>query len=114
MLMSRDNDESCDPLVDSNPKPHHPSSKRLDINEHDHDKIKNNLVSRYGFVDVNSDSKTYQPSLLKKEEKKMIRYRDNLVVSTKGERFSMIKKQESEDERKTYVNLKPARKYRFH
>lgn len=48
------------------------------------------------------------------ENKKPLRYRDNQVVSTKGERFSLVKKQESEDMKKTYVNIKPARKYRFH
>lgn len=44
----------------------------------------------------------------------MIRYREGQVVSTKGERFSEIKKQESQEMKKTYVNLKPQRKYRFH
>ena len=35
-------------------------------------------------------------------------------MSTKGERFSWVKQQENEELKKTYVNLKPARKYRFH
>lgn len=48
------------------------------------------------------------------EEKKLVRYRDGQVVSTKGERFSEVKRQESEDMKKTYVSLKPAQKYRFH
>ena len=48
------------------------------------------------------------------EEKKLVRYRNNQVVSTKGERFSYAKQEESEEMKKTYVNLKPARKYRFH
>ncbi|KAK3749407.1 hypothetical protein QZH41_015873 [Actinostola sp. cb2023] len=115
MLLSR---ESCDEdgvmLVDSNPKPHQPSAKHQDINEMDQNKIKNQLISRYGLVDVESDQQIHQPLLTNKEEKKLVRYRDNHVVSTKGERFTMVKKQESEDEKKTYVNLKPARKYRFH
>ena len=50
------------------------------------------------------------------DECKKIRYRDDKVVSTKGERFSVITKKdmESEDMKKTYINLKPLRHYRFH
>lgn len=48
------------------------------------------------------------------EGKKMVRYRDNKVVSLKGERYTEIKKDESDDLKKTYVNLKPGRQYRFH
>ena len=45
----------------------------------------------------------------------MVRYLDSRVVSTRGERFTEIKdKEEEERMKKTYVNLKPARKYRFH
>lgn len=46
----------------------------------------------------------------------MIRYRDNKVVSTKGERYTVETKkdQENDDMKKTYINLKPLRKYRFH
>lgn len=44
----------------------------------------------------------------------MLRYLDGRVVSTKGERFTEIKKEDSEEMKKTYVNLKPAKKYRFH
>ena len=48
------------------------------------------------------------------ESKKMVRYLDSQVVSTKGERFTEIKKKEEDDMKKTYVNLKPAKQYRFH
>ena len=48
------------------------------------------------------------------EPKKMIRYLDSKVVSIKGERFTEIKKPEDESMKNTYVNLKPARQYRFH
>ena len=44
----------------------------------------------------------------------MVRYRDNKVVSTKGERYTMETKQDNEATKKTYVSLKPLRKYRFH
>ena len=50
------------------------------------------------------------------EPKKLVRFRDGHVVSTKGERFSVLarKDAEGEDMKKTYMNLKPLRKYRFH
>lgn len=32
----------------------------------------------------------------------------------KGERFSDVKKDETEEMKKTYINLKPAKQYRFH
>lgn len=44
----------------------------------------------------------------------MIRYIDNQVVSTKGERYTEVKKNENDEMKKTYINLKPARKYKFH
>uniref|UniRef100_A0A3B1JK09 CUE domain containing 2 n=1 Tax=Astyanax mexicanus TaxID=7994 RepID=A0A3B1JK09_ASTMX len=49
-----------------------------------------------------------------KAPKKLVRYHGNQVVTTKGERYHLVKKDESEDMKKTYVSLKPARKYRFH
>jgi len=48
------------------------------------------------------------------EPKKMIRYLDSKVVSMKGEKFTEIKKAEDESLKNTYINLKPARQYRFH
>ena len=48
------------------------------------------------------------------EPKKMIRYLDSRVVSVKGEKFTEIKKPEDESMKNTYINLKPARQYRFH
>jgi len=38
------------------------------------------------------------------DEKKMIRYRDGKIVSTKGERFSQVTKEESEEMKKSYVS----------
>lgn len=56
--------------------------------------------------------------LLKDSNKKLIRYYENKVVSTKGEKFFELKTEEDEKKeaelKKTYINLKPARKYRFH
>lgn len=48
------------------------------------------------------------------EGKKMVRYRDNKVVSIKGERYTEIKKEEATEMKKTYVHLKPGKQYRFH
>jgi len=48
------------------------------------------------------------------EPKKMIRYLDSKVVSVKGEKLTEIKKTEDESIKNTYINLKPARQYRFH
>ena len=47
----------------------------------------------------------------------MVRYREGHVVNTKGERFTVLTKKDTEggeDMKKTYVNLNPLRKYRFH
>ena len=35
----------------------------------------------------------------------MIRYREGKIVSTKGERFSQVTKEESEEMKKTIVNI---------
>lgn len=44
----------------------------------------------------------------------MVRYRNGQVVSTKGERFSDVKPALTDEMKKTYINLKPAKQYRFH
>ena len=44
-------------------------------------------------------------ALLQQEEKKMIRYREGKIVSTKGERFSQVTKEESEEMKKSIVNM---------
>ena len=38
----------------------------------------------------------------------MIRYRDGKIVSTKGERFTQVTKEESEEMKKSYVSWQPA------
>ena len=50
------------------------------------------------------------------QPKKLVRYLDNKVVTTKGERYTEIKDDPDnrEDAKKTFVSLKPARQYRFH
>ena len=51
---------------------------------------------------------------LLQEPKKLVRYLDSQVVNTKGQKFTEIKKDDTEEMKKTFINLKPARKYRFH
>ncbi|XP_028279016.1 CUE domain-containing protein 2 [Parambassis ranga] len=77
-------------------------------------KLKESILEKYMLVDNEEDNKTHRPVAPKDAPKKLIRYHGNQVVTTKGERYQLVKKNETEDMKKTYVNLKPARKYRFH
>jgi hypothetical protein len=78
--------------------------------------LKAAIISKYGYVDVASDSTSHKPVILQKDANKKTRYRDNQVVSTKGERFTICSKKdlESDEMKETYINLKPLRHYRFH
>ncbi|XP_018418007.1 PREDICTED: CUE domain-containing protein 2 isoform X1 [Nanorana parkeri] len=76
--------------------------------------LKDFILDKYMLVDDEEDKKTHRPLMPKEAPKKMIRYIDNQVVSTKGERYKDMKKPESEEMKKTYINLKPAKKYKFH
>ncbi|KAJ7337924.1 CUE domain-containing protein 2 [Desmophyllum pertusum] len=109
-----DGKESYHQVRDSSPKVHQPSSKRQELQQAEQQNLKEQMMARYGYVEVSQEEKTHQPSLQTQEEKKLVRYRNNQVVSTKGERFSWVKQEESDDMKKTYVNIKPSRKYRFH
>ncbi|XP_052810489.1 CUE domain-containing protein 2-like [Mya arenaria] len=80
----------------------------------DDKKAKEKLMERYGFIDVDEDKRQHKPSAPKTESKKLVRYLDSQVVNTKGQKFTEIKKDDSEEMKKTYINLKPAKKYRFH
>lgn len=78
------------------------------------DELKSFILQKYMMVDRAEDQKTHRPMAPKEAPKKLIRYIDNQVVSTKGERFKDVRKPEAEEMKATYINLKPARKYRFH
>nr|KAF6455537.1 CUE domain containing 2 [Rousettus aegyptiacus] len=71
-------------------------------------------VQMYMMVDSAEDQKIHRPMAPREAPKKLIRYIDNQVVSTKGERFKDVRNPEAEEMKATYINLKPARKYRFH
>ncbi|KAH3724628.1 CUE domain-containing protein 2-B-like [Dreissena polymorpha] len=95
---------------DKKPKVKRPQT----ISQLDDKKAKEMLMERYAFIDVNEDKKQYKPKVPKAEPKKLVRYLDNQVVNTKGQKFTEIKTEESEEAKNTYINLKPAKKYRFH
>ena len=86
--------------------------------------LRQKIIGKYGYVDQDDDARYHRP-IIKKEvavlstkyilqlfeyniffqdDKKMIRYRDGKIVSTKGERFTQVTKQESEEMKKSYVN----------
>ena len=95
--------------------PRQPCSSRE--NHSDDDQIKDFVIGRYLLVDEAEDERQHRPHLQtvpKTKQKTM--YRDSHVVSTKGERYSLVTKKDQEDDgmKKTYVSLKPLRKYRFH
>ncbi|NXA54644.1 CUE2A protein, partial [Nothocercus julius] len=75
-----------------------------------HEELKQVILQKYMMVDSAEDQKTHRPAPPKEAPKKLIRYIDNQVVSTKGERYKDIKKPESEEMKRTYISLKPARK----
>nr|XP_015201954.1 PREDICTED: CUE domain-containing protein 2 isoform X1 [Lepisosteus oculatus] len=78
------------------------------------EKLKASILEKYMLVDNEEDKKIHRPVTPKEAPKKLIRYHGNQVVTTKGERYQQVKKEESEEMKKTYISLKPARKYRFH
>ncbi|BFZ09162.1 hypothetical protein BsWGS_12201 [Bradybaena similaris] len=94
-------------------KKNHKIKKTVDY-KLDDDSIKSCVLERYSFIDTEEDKKTYRPPPPKGEAKKLVRYRDGQVVSMKGERFSEVKQKDDDNMKASYINLKPARKYRFH
>ncbi|CAH2101850.1 unnamed protein product [Euphydryas editha] len=67
--------------------------------------IKSRIIARYSYVDKNSDTKEHKPLAPKFEPKKMVRYRDNKIVSLKGERYTEVPKSGVDEE-----NLKKPKK----
>nr|XP_009669635.1 PREDICTED: CUE domain-containing protein 2 isoform X2 [Struthio camelus australis] len=61
-----------------------------------HEELKQVILQKYMMVDSAEDQKTHRPAPPKEAPKKLIRYIDNQVVTTKGERYKDIKKPESE------------------
>ncbi|XP_044740522.1 CUE domain-containing protein 2 [Chrysoperla carnea] len=67
------------------------SNKNTKINDSE---LKNRIIARYSYVDKDSDVREHKPLAPKDEPKKLVRYRDNKIVSLKGERFTEVKKGE--------------------
>ncbi|KAI8433345.1 hypothetical protein MSG28_015390 [Choristoneura fumiferana] len=59
----------------------------------------------YSYVDKNSDTKEHKPLAPKMEPKKMVRYRDNKIVSLKGERYTEVPRSGADED-----NLKKPKK----
>lgn len=72
----------------------------------DDKELKNRIIERYSYIDKESDVKEHRPVAPKVEPKKLIRYRDNKIVSLKGERYTEVKKGEDVDD----VSLKKPKK----
>uniref|UniRef100_A0A1B0CF35 CUE domain-containing protein n=1 Tax=Lutzomyia longipalpis TaxID=7200 RepID=A0A1B0CF35_LUTLO len=60
-----------------------PKSQSIDDAE-----LKNRIIARYSYVDKSSENREYKPVAPKVEPKKLVRYRDNKIVSLKGERYT--------------------------
>ncbi|KAG9338236.1 hypothetical protein JZ751_026040 [Albula glossodonta] len=89
-------------------------NQRKTVSQQADEKLKASILEKYMLVDSEEDKKIHRPVTPKDAPKKLVRYHSNQVVTTKGERYHQVKKEEAEDMKKTYISLKPARKYRFH
>ncbi|KAL4711192.1 hypothetical protein ACJJTC_019033 [Scirpophaga incertulas] len=63
----------------------------------DHE-MKNRIIARYSYVDKNSENREHRPVAPRVEPRKMVRYRDNRIVSLRGERYTDVTLTGSEDE----------------
>ncbi|XP_044261341.1 CUE domain-containing protein 2-like [Tribolium madens] len=68
--------------------------------------LKNRIIERYSYIDKDAFTKEHRPVAPKVEPKKLVRYRDNKIVSLKGERFTEVKKGEDVDD----ISLKKNKK----
>ncbi|XP_073990366.1 CUE domain-containing protein 2 isoform X1 [Rhodnius prolixus] len=80
----------------------------------DDQELKSRIIARYSFVDKDDDAREHRPVAPKSEPKKLVRYRDNKIVSLKGERFTEIKKDDEEDTKKNTGGIKPPRQNKYH
>lgn len=68
--------------------------------------LKNRIISRYSYVDK-EDHREYKPVAPKVEPKKLIRYRDNKIVSLKGERYTEVSRRGGDEETELKKPKKP-------
>ncbi|XP_023946695.1 CUE domain-containing protein 2 [Bicyclus anynana] len=64
----------------------------------DDQELKSRIIARYSYVDKNSQAKEHRPLAPKIEPKKLVRYRDNKIVSLKGERYTEVPKSGIDEE----------------
>lgn len=65
------------------------------------------FIRRYSYVDKNAAQREYKPMVPKFEPKKLVRYRDNKIVSLKGERYTEVKRDEEAELKKPKKQLQP-------
>jgi hypothetical protein len=99
ILIDRQENGQC--LNQNNSLTIHVSKTMIDDAE-----LKNRIIERYSYIDKDSFTKEHRPVAPKVEPKKLVRYRDNKIVSLKGERFTEVKKGEDVDD----ISLKKTKK----
>ncbi|CAB0002281.1 unnamed protein product [Nesidiocoris tenuis] len=89
----------------------HSGQPKAVVDDHE---LKSRIIARYSFVDKDDDAREHRPVAPKSEPKKLVRYRDNKIVSLKGERFTEIKRDDEEDTKRSSAGVKPPRQNRYH
>ncbi|KAH1011028.1 hypothetical protein HUJ04_000470 [Dendroctonus ponderosae] len=72
--------------------------------------LKSRIIERYSYIDKDALNKEYRPVAPKVEPKKLVRYRDNKIVSLKGERYTEVKKGDDVED----ISLKKNKKGQAH
>ncbi|ALC45631.1 CG9636 [Drosophila busckii] len=73
----------------------------------DDNELKNRIIARYSYVDKNATQREYKPVVPKMEPRKLVRYRDNKIVSLKGERYTEVKRDEDAELKKPKKQILP-------
>ncbi|XP_030369913.1 CUE domain-containing protein 2 [Scaptodrosophila lebanonensis] len=73
----------------------------------DDNELKNRIIARYSYVDKNATQREYKPVVPKMEPRKLVRYRDNKIVSLKGERYTEVKRDEDAELKKPKKQIQP-------
>lgn len=58
-------------------------------------------------MDKNATQREYKPVVPKMEPRKLVRYRDNKIVSLKGERYTEVKRDEDAELKKPKKQILP-------
>jgi len=76
--------------------------------------VKSAIITKHSMSVESTEPCNPSLKLRPTEQKGNLRYLNNEIVSTKGGRHLERKKDESDEMKKTYINLKPLKQYRFH